>query len=96
LQIKRAKSKKRRKKERKKERRKPYFLVLPISPTTHRPSIQIHEPMEAIRIQTTTASISNQPYFLFSLQRRGEESSEMEQISIIERFPYPFQVSHFI
>uniref|UniRef100_A0A8C5Y1H4 Tyrosine-protein kinase n=1 Tax=Microcebus murinus TaxID=30608 RepID=A0A8C5Y1H4_MICMU len=25
-------------------------------------------------------------------RRRGEESSEMEQISIIERFPYPFQV----
>ncbi|XP_044091029.1 tyrosine-protein kinase BTK isoform X2 [Neovison vison] len=26
------------------------------------------------------------------IPRRGEESSEMEQISIIERFPYPFQV----
>uniref|UniRef100_A0A2K6TV40 Tyrosine-protein kinase n=1 Tax=Saimiri boliviensis boliviensis TaxID=39432 RepID=A0A2K6TV40_SAIBB len=27
------------------------------------------------------------------IPRRGEESSEMEQISIIERFPYPFQVN---
>lgn len=26
------------------------------------------------------------------IPRRGEESGEMEQISIIERFPYPFQV----
>lgn len=33
---------------------------------------------------------------LFSLQRRGEESGEMEQISIIERFPYPFQVKYFL
>lgn len=30
------------------------------------------------------------------MQRRGEESSEMEQISIIERFPYPFQVRYFL
>ncbi|KAB0393203.1 hypothetical protein E2I00_010774 [Balaenoptera physalus] len=28
----------------------------------------------------------------FERGRRGEECSEMEQISIIERFPYPFQV----
>lgn len=34
--------------------------------------------------------------FLLSLQRRGEESGEMEQISIIERFPYPFQVRYFL
>lgn len=27
------------------------------------------------------------------LQRKGEDYNNMEQISIIERFPYPFQVS---
>lgn len=26
-------------------------------------------------------------------QRKGEDYNNMEQISIIERFPYPFQVS---
>lgn len=33
------------------------------------------------------------PSLPLSFQRKGEDCSNMEQISIIERFPYPFQVS---
>lgn len=33
------------------------------------------------------------PPLPLSFQRKGEDYSNMEQISIIERFPYPFQVS---
>lgn len=54
---------------------------------------ELTEPKE-IQERTTHQPITM--IFLLSLQRRGEESGEMEQISIIERFPYPFQVRYFL
>lgn len=54
---------------------------------------ELTEPKE---IQERTMHQPITMIFLLSLQRRGEESGEMEQISIIERFPYPFQVRYFL